>query len=498
MVVAEFLSTSLTSGLIALAIVLVIGYVFLFWERSGIPPGPPFWPVVGNIFNMRGHYFGRRHVYLEKMKVKYGPVFRIYLGNQLTIFLNDHESIKEAIVDQKDVFIARPTKKLWGYKMSALEGPGLAMSNGEDWKAARSLVVQAFHDIGSTSFEEIIKDEIKDIIAELSTNGGDAIRIRNSVIKATTSITGRVSFGSRLDYSKEIDLHIFNTAHAISKGEGPMSPIHTLPFLRFLPNIAKKVAETNRDVTRIRQEFCRYIDEHKKKPTEHTSRDLIDVFLKKTRTTENYLIDEQNLTRIILDLFAAGSIANGNVVDWAFLYMILHPNIQKKCQDEIDKVVGPKRMVRWSDKPNLPYLEATLMEAYRLGNNAPLAVPHMNTKDAYVKGYLIPKESIVIPNVLSCHLDQKTWNDPLTFKPERFLDERGKIQSHPAFMPFMTGPRYCVGETLGQMQIFLIFSNILQIFSLSKEVGAKLTTKGIYGINMETSPYLVHAKRRHL
>ncbi|XP_050404553.2 vitamin D 25-hydroxylase [Patella vulgata] len=494
--IPEFFSTSLTSGLIALAIVLVIGYVFLFWERSGIPPGPPFWPVVGNIFNMRGKYFGRRHVYLEEMKAKYGPVFRIYLGNQLTVFLNDQTSIKEAIVDQKDVFIARPTEKLWGYKMSALEGPGLAMANGEDWKAARSLVVQAFHEIGSTSFEEIIRDEIKDIIALLSTSSGDAIRIRNALIKATTSVIGRVSFGSRLDYSKEIDMHIFNTVRALFKGEGSMSPIHTLPFLRFLPGIEGKLEDQNEDVAETRQEFSRYIDEHKKKLTEHASRDLIDVFLKKTKTTKNYLIDEQNLTRIILDLFAAGSIANGNVVDWAFLYMILQPNIQKKCQDEIDRVVGSKRMVRWSDKPNLPYLEATLMEAYRLGNNAPLSIFHMNTKDAYVKGYLIPKESIVIPNVLSCHLDQTTWNDPLAFRPERFLDESGKIKPHPAFMPFMIGPRFCVGETLGQMQIFLMFSNILQIFVLSKEVGAKLTTEGTYGINMETSPYLIHAKRR--
>ncbi|KAK6182997.1 hypothetical protein SNE40_010555 [Patella caerulea] len=494
--VPEFFSTTLTSSLIAFAIVIVIGYVFLFWERSGIPPGPPFWPVVGNLFDMRGKYTGRRHAYLEEMKVKYGPVFRIYLGKQLTVFLNDQESIKEAIVDQKDVFIARPTKKLWGYKTAALDGPGLAFANGEDWEAARSLVVQTFHDIGSTSFEEIIKDEIMDIVKGLSISCGDAVRIRDTLIKATTSIIGRVSFGSRLDYSKEIDMHIFNTVHALFKGEGSLSPIHTLPFLRFLPNIGEKLEDQNEDVAKTRQEFRRYLDEHKKKSTEHASRDLIDVFLKKSRTIENYLIDEHNLTRIIVDLFAAGSVANGNVVDWAFLYMILQPNIQKKCQDEIDKVVGSKRMVSWSDKPNLPYLEATLMEAYRLGNNAPLSVPHMNTKDAYVKGYLIPKESIVIPNVLSCHLDQKTWNDPLTFRPERFLDESGNIKSNPAFMPYMIGPRYCVGETLSRMQIFLIFTNILQIFVLSKEVGVKLTTEGTCAINMETPPYLVHAKRR--
>ncbi|KAK6182995.1 hypothetical protein SNE40_010554 [Patella caerulea] len=433
---------------------------------------------------MRGKYFGRRHVYLEEMKIKYGPVFRIYLGNQLTVFLNDQESIKEAIVDQKDVFIARPTEKLWGYKMSAVNGAGLGMANGDDWKLARSLVVQAFHDIGSTSFEEIIKDEIKDVIAGLSTSGGDAITIRDALIKATTSVICRVSLGSRLDYGNEIDMHIFSTVHAIFKGEGSLSPIHTLPFLRFLPSIAKKVAETTENGAKTRQEFSRHIDEHKKKSGERHSRDLIDVFLKKTRTTENYHIDEQNLTRIILDLFVAGSISNGNVVDWAFLYMILQPNIQKKCQDEIDKVVGSKRMVSWSDKPNLRYVEATLMEVHRLGNNAPLSVLHMNTKDAYVKGYLIPKESIVIPNVFSCHLDQKTWNDPLTFRPERFLDESGNIKSNPAFMPYMIGPRYCVGETLSRMQIFLIFSNILQIFVLSKEVGAKLTTEGTFGIFM--------------
>ena len=48
---------------------------------------------------------------------------------------------------------------------------------------------------------------------------------------------------------------------------------------------------------------------------------------------------EGNMLRVIQDLFLAGSETTSTTLDWALLYMIEYPEIQRKCQLEIEQVV---------------------------------------------------------------------------------------------------------------------------------------------------------------
>ena len=46
------------------------------------------------------------------------------------------------------------------------------------------------------------------------------------------------------------------------------------------------------------------------------------------------------MLRVIQDLFLAGSETTSTTLDWALLYMIEYPEIQRKCQQEIEQVVN--------------------------------------------------------------------------------------------------------------------------------------------------------------
>lgn len=52
-----------------------------------------------------------------------------------------------------------------------------------------------------------------------------------------------------------------------------------------------------------------------------------------------------------MDLFIAGAIPIGNTLDFLVLMMLLHPDVQKNVQEEIDAVVGRNRLPQLSDKP---------------------------------------------------------------------------------------------------------------------------------------------------
>lgn len=45
--------------------------------------------------------------------------------------------------------------------------------------------------------------------------------------------------------------------------------------------------------------------------------------------------------------------------------MVLHPEVYRKAQAEIDRVVGSERLPELEDRPSLPYLECVLKEVYR-------------------------------------------------------------------------------------------------------------------------------------
>jgi hypothetical protein len=64
---------------------------------------------------------------------------------------------------------------------------------------------------------------------------------------------------------------------------------------------------------------------------------------------------------------------------------------------EIDNVVGVGRLPNLSDRPNLPYCEAVILESFRLGNIVPLSLPHLVTGDVKCQGYTIPKGSVIFP-----------------------------------------------------------------------------------------------------
>jgi cytochrome P450 len=79
--------------------------------------------------------------------------------------------------------------------------------------------------------------------------------------------------------------------------------------------------------------------------------------------------------------------------------MTLYPEVQHKAQEELDRVVGSSRLPTFEDRGNLPYIDAIVKETFRWHPLAPLGLPHTADQDDIVNGYLIPKGSILIPNI---------------------------------------------------------------------------------------------------
>ncbi|MGH0165015.1 UNVERIFIED_CONTAM: hypothetical protein FKN15_074488 [Acipenser sinensis] len=167
--------------------------------------------------------------------------------------------------------------------------------------------------------------------------------------------------------------------------------------------------------------------------------------------------------------------------------------IEKKVQAEIDSVIGQARQPSMEDKPNMPYTDAVIHEVQRMGNVAPLSLPHMTTEDTTLGGYFIPKGTEVIPNLTSVLFDKNEWQTPDTFNPGHFLDAEGQFVRRDAFLPFSAGKRVCLGEQLARMELFLFLTSFLQKYTFSCPKGVELSFKFQVGVTLSPQDFKICA-----
>ena len=141
----------------------------------------------------------------------------------------------------------------------------------------------------------------------------------------------------------------------------------------------------------------------------------------------------------------------------------------------------------------LPYVEAFINETMRFHCAGPILVPKATTRDVCFRGFNIPADTFVMVNMWSVMRDPAYWRQPDRFDPTRFLDQAsGKFScTNPAMMPFSVGKRACTGEALARLQLFLIFTSLLQKFSVhfvnESDYGNGDLLRGVYGIGLYKS-----------
>jgi cytochrome P450 len=80
---------------------------------------------------------------------------------------------------------------------------------------------------------------------------------------------------------------------------------------------------------------------------------------------------------------------------------MVFPDVQKKAQEELDRVIGTSRLPNSTDRERLPYIMAVMKETHRWHPVTPMGLPHTSTAEDTYRGYRIPKGSILMPNTWS-------------------------------------------------------------------------------------------------
>ena len=128
-------------------------------------------------------------------------------------------------------------------------------------------------------------------------------------------------------------------------------------------------------------------------------------------------------------MFTRGTDTTAVTLEWSLAELINHPTVMEKARKEIDSIIGKDRMVMETYIDNLSYLQAIVKETLRLHPPSPFVLRE-STGNCTIAGYDIPAKTQVFTNVWAIGRDPKHWDDPLEFRPERFLsndNESGKM-----------------------------------------------------------------------
>lgn len=165
----------------------------------------------------------------------------------------------------------------------------------------------------------------------------------------------------------------------------------------------------------------------------------------------------------------AGHETSASMLTWSVFELSRNPEYLAKVIKEADEVfkdhIDPKTGVvtslpsREHLQSKLIYSECCLRESLRKYSIVPVVV-RLAAEDVQLGEYTLPKGQTVMVLMQGVHHNPKIWPEPLTYRPDRFLEE---IQPY-TFLPFIEGARVCLGQHLSLLESKIILSLLVKSF----------------------------------
>lgn len=173
-------------------------------------------------------------------------------------------------------------------------------------------------------------------------------------------------------------------------------------------------------------------------------------------------------------MFVAGTDTMTAMIVWVMTELARNPDVMEKVQQELRNAIQNKGYVEEDDLSNLEYFKAVVKETFRLHPPGPILIPRESLEKNTIEGYDILPNTIISLNLWAIGRDPEFWDDPDSYKPERFLGSSVNFLGHDfQFIPFGSGKRVCPGLNLGVAVLELLVANLIYSFDWELPKGLK-------------------------
>ncbi|KAG9191377.1 hypothetical protein G6011_09465 [Alternaria panax] len=433
-----------------------------------LPPGPKGIPFLGNINDLPKPGLLECQHWL-KHKDLYGPISSITVLGQTFVIINDANIALELLSNRAAMHSGRPDMAFSGDMIGYTKTLAMHQPNQTFKHHRRNIAKVASSATSLTVFDRVQNEEAAHFLLNVL-ESPDALF--EHIKKEAGAVILRITYGYTPNAKGKDPLVEMAgqtmTDFADSSVPGRWS-VDVFPLLRFLPDWCpgtgfKRTARQMADqLVRTAEQPYAFVKSQMKNNTAKTS------FL--SQAIESLGLDpsmEYIHKWSATSMYLGGADTTVSSLMTFFLAMAVFPEVQKKAQEELDRVIGGERLPINSDKASLPYIEAVMKETHRWHPVAPMALPHCCTQEDSIKGYRIPKGAMILPNNWWFTHDPAVYPDPMTFRPERYLN--GSTEPDPRTWIFGYGRRVCPGRYVADNALFTTIAQSLAVFNIEKPI----------------------------
>ncbi|KAJ9463314.1 Cytochrome P450 704C1 [Diplonema papillatum] len=345
-------------------------------------------------------------------------------------------------------------------------GDGIFNSDGAKWKKSRRASSHLFsswqleHRMG-----EVFHRHAQQLVGMLREGcrrtGSQSVDMQQLMYRYTFDCIYEIAFGRVVDSlggnPKDVEFQkAFDTVQCITVNR----------FLSIAWPLEKwlgvgKEREMKVALTVIKEYVRRVIEERKKEAREYDASDLIAILEKQVREEEGRDYTDDETIDFISNFTIAGRDTTASLMTWALYELSHHPSHTEKLVREFATVEAPSDM---------HYTQAVLQEVLRLHPSVPFDGKFCVQRDVFPDGTAVEPGTLVMFNPAIFNVNPHNFEDPLAFKPERWMNSDGSCRMYDlkgfAYPAFNAGPRTCLGRHMAMQEAKIVLSHVLSEFAV--------------------------------
>jgi cytochrome P450 len=410
-----------------------------------------------------------------------GPVVRIQLGPFRPFWVVTDADFLEYILHKKSRNFPRDHQLRDRNGLDNMQTVFTAPT-WEEWLWRRRLLQPAFHAKELRKFAGTMVAEALPLLDGIDSD--KPLELVSFMKSLTMRIICKTMFSASLEETAVLQ-HAFEQVSEFSYKR--LSGMINLPLWLPTPDIVKTRRAVNARVAIIEHLVQERLSSGKAKD------DLLDMLISAHLDEDGRSFTGYDLVSEMISIVFAGHETTAMTLVWLFYKVAQDIEIGQKLQEEVDRVLNG-RLPTLADLDNMPYTHWLIQETLRYYPSVYATLREAEEDDEY-EGYHIAAGTQFVVNIRGLHRDPRYWHEPERFWPERFDSETAVPQHKFAFIPFLAGPKKCIGDNFAMMEMRLVVPTIMQRLRFHYDASEPAREKA--GFVMETQkPVMMRVEKQ--
>lgn len=398
--------------------------------------------------------------------------------------LMDPASIRRVLLEEVDSY---PKSDITKALLRPAIGDSLFIAEGAHWRWQRRTAAPVFSHRNVLNLASIMTAAAERSCDRITAAGPRAVDMAADMVRATFDVIADVTFSGDRAFAADA---VHKGIEAYIAQAGKISLFDILGFPDWVPRPGRIMS--GEAVAQMKNVADQAIEDRRARShTEaHAVPDLLDLLMEGADPDTGRRMTTAELRDNLLTFIVAGHETTALTLGWSLYLCAFDQSVQDRARAEAQSLLQG-RAATGADVPRLPFIRQIIDEALRLYPPAGVVSRTAMRHDTLCGASIRPGDTVMIP-IYALHRNSRLWEDPDSFKPDRFADR--KAIDRYAYLPFGDGPRICIGASFALQEAVIILATLLSRFRFTRVPGRDpdpvmiLTLRPEGGVWLEAEP----------